>query len=90
MMVNDADTAISAHHQNGNTLITSALSNDSIAESGSPKFNCALPSVTQACKIIRWPYHSWDNRSRNYQHDQMKILSDAVFVPGTKSGAETE
>jgi hypothetical protein len=37
------------------------LSNDSIAESGSPKFNCALPSVTQACiKIIRCrPYHSW-------------------------------
>jgi hypothetical protein len=36
--------------KNGTTLIASALSNDSIAESGSPKFNCALPSVTQACK----------------------------------------
>jgi hypothetical protein len=53
MMANDADTAISTQHQNGSTLIASALSNDSIAESGSPKFNCALPSVTQACKNIR-------------------------------------
>lgn len=31
------------------TFRAKALSKLSMAESGSPKFNCALPSVTQAC-----------------------------------------
>ena len=50
------------------TLIASALSKDSMALSGSPKFNCALPSVTQACKSIhhmlnRSQQGNWSNES---------------------------
>lgn len=71
-MANDADPANSEQHQNENTLMASALSNDSIAESGSPKFNCALPSVTQAWKSSGADHiiHG-DDHNRDYELDQM-------------------
>jgi hypothetical protein len=62
------------------TLSVKALSKDNIAESGSPKFNCALPSVTQAC-------------ISTYEGNIMMQITKTVMIPlpcrRDKTGAET-
>jgi hypothetical protein len=76
------------------TLRAKALLKDNIAESGSPKFICALPSVTQACistyegnimiQITKTVMRDWGSRP------DVSIKLIALPCPRDQTGAETQ